>query len=505
MDSDLKQDCIRMAESGATAQEVTSVLVRVLELLAKASKEEPQSQTSHDVSIPQLPVSRGPTHDSTTIGHHILSVSPLSFAVPRKKLSLFVHTKAFVLSTKPEYSRMQIDEIACIIPTSSVSAILCLPTPNKPKENYTVAICFDTMDSSVFNNPALSGQQTISSPILFSFDNTGATLSVVSSNLSFAKELSKTDLKRAPIIRCLNAAEYGPLQGPKPTVMEPCLSVLQANPPGKLGVSGCSWVNGHVKMKDGHLYLLPTGVFFGFKKPIHWIPHSHLHYISFSCITSRTFNLLLHHSNHAKGQQTNEPLLEIEIEMIDKSELEGVLAYFKGRGIGVGEPAGASAVIDLDNAGSSGSRKGKERLDTSDSKLNGEQQPLDPNGQWDDEDEDDEDFVGQADSEDGHPDEEFDSDHQTDDESSSDGNSDDGDSDEDANENDEDGSDSVAAIDSDSDAEVISNQKGAANNIRKRKKSEEPAYTSNGKRRATAITVDDSDSEEDDDVDELAL
>ncbi|KAJ3399616.1 hypothetical protein HDU80_007757 [Chytriomyces hyalinus] len=177
MDAELKQDCIRMAENGATAQNATSLLVRVLDLLAKASKKEPHSQPIHNDSTPPQAVSPGPIltrNNDFALGHHRVSLSLLSFAVPRKKLSLSVHTNALVLSTKFEHSRIRNDSTACIIPSTCVTAILCLPTPNKPKPNYTVAICFDSLDSSVFNNPALSGLPMLSSPILFSFDNTGA-------------------------------------------------------------------------------------------------------------------------------------------------------------------------------------------------------------------------------------------------------------------------------------------------------------------------------------------
>ncbi|KAI9652672.1 MAG: hypothetical protein M1831_006659 [Alyxoria varia] len=99
----------------------------------------------------------------------------------------------------------------------------------------------------------------------------------------------------------------------------------------------------HVKAfrgsKDGFLYFLPTGILFGFKKPILYFPFSLITSISYSSILQRTFNLTItaclqpSATSSESAQASQEDTTDYEFSMLDQADFSGVDAYVKGHGL----------------------------------------------------------------------------------------------------------------------------------------------------------------------------
>ncbi|KAI8612364.1 hypothetical protein BC830DRAFT_578599 [Chytriomyces sp. MP71] len=346
---------------------------------------------------------------SVQLGSHVFTVDDhLPFSNPRKRLFLTLYQEIIMISSAATtMTTTAQEEQSASIPLSNITAILILPTPAKQKPNFTIAIFFSSP-------PLHSTLGTLSSPLLLSFDDTGSPMSVSSMHDAYTMDLSKTQPKKDAWIKLLGAMKQE--DGRPIPLFQPNPSIIPANPPGKLGTNGCGSVAAHVQMREGHLFFLPQCLFFGFKKPCTLVALSLVRWISFGCITSRTFSLHVHHTDANSDTDTREAVEEFVVEMIDKVELEALVAYFKGRGVGIGEESYQGKV---------GLAKAKpERVVL----LGGGELDLTETDEKDeglncaDSDEDDGDFVGDSDGEDADEelDEEYDSDHQTDGESSDD-------------------------------------------------------------------------------------
>ncbi|KAJ3025228.1 UNVERIFIED_CONTAM: hypothetical protein HDU68_007345 [Siphonaria sp. JEL0065] len=513
-DAELRRDVAALAATSATA---AGVLSRVVMYFSK-DKVKGDERRKDEEAMPS----------TQQLGSHVGTVGALGFSMPvRKTLSLGLYSTFLVLAAPASGP-------VVAVPLASISRVLAVPTPNKPRPNVSLVFVLSSTERTF----GLAD----STALVCAFDaaTSSSTLAITSDTHSdLARVLQKNDDKKRPVLNVLSRAGLA--------LEEPNMGLFDASPNGKLGKNNQCWIDGLVKMKDGHLYLLPTTVFFGFKKPLLILQHSQLRSISFSFITSRTFTLVLHFFPTASSPSSFE---SFDIEMIDKNDLEAVLSYFKGRGIPVAsadEEVVSSSSCSTANSSSSASGRvvmmGSGELLLDDEALGGvdyddDELSRDSNGNLkkktklvstallddDDDEENDDDFVGDGSDADDDLDEEYDSDHQTNDGSSdSDDASDDDDNEEDAEDDDDDEPPAVLVIDDDDDmdADVVvtsstpsagatsSTTSTAVVNPRKRKSEQDLVAAESGKsKRQFLAREDDDDDEEDDDdedVDELAL
>ena len=84
----------------------------------------------------------------------------------------------------------------------------------------------------------------------------------------------------------------------------------------------------HVKAfrgsKEGYLFFLDNGIFFGFKKPLSFFPFSEIESISYTSVLQRTFNL-----NITIRPSADAEVQDIEYSMLDQQDFAGIDAYVK--------------------------------------------------------------------------------------------------------------------------------------------------------------------------------
>ncbi|KAG9246299.1 hypothetical protein BJ878DRAFT_456608 [Calycina marina] len=91
------------------------------------------------------------------------------------------------------------------------------------------------------------------------------------------------------------------------------------------------WVKSYRGSKDGYMFFLPTGILWGFRKPLMFVPHSRIIAISYTNVLTRTFNLSVEVAvAGAEGEEMSE---EIEFEMIDQEDYGGIESYIKRYGL----------------------------------------------------------------------------------------------------------------------------------------------------------------------------
>lgn len=83
--------------------------------------------------------------------------------------------------------------------------------------------------------------------------------------------------------------------------------------------------------KEGYLFFLSTGILWGFKKPLLFIPLERIVAVSYTSVLQRTFNMVVEvFSDEAGGDATE----EIEFSMIDQQDYQGIdERYVKKNGL----------------------------------------------------------------------------------------------------------------------------------------------------------------------------
>ncbi|KIW52814.1 hypothetical protein PV05_08432 [Exophiala xenobiotica] len=89
----------------------------------------------------------------------------------------------------------------------------------------------------------------------------------------------------------------------------------------------------HVKAfrgsKDGFLFFLPNGIFFGFKKPLSFFAFGDIVSVSYTSVLQRTFNLNIVH----RSDEDPDMHQEVEFSMLDQADFPGIDAYIRRHGL----------------------------------------------------------------------------------------------------------------------------------------------------------------------------
>lgn len=232
----------------------------------------------------------------------VCEVADVSFSIPqRKKLKLGINKsasgglRAINASGASEFG----------VRWDCVRDIVCLPVPEKAQAQYNFCLLSTTADGL----PTDQFVWTVPDSVPKDGTLTGLTIS------------HPGESYRTLLIIVLNEA----LKPYKKRVIEPdkqefASQVVQAHRKGESAY--------HIKAfrgsKDGFLFLLPNGIFWGFKKPLEFFPFDAIDSVSYTSILQRTFNL-----NVAARAATDADPQEFEFSMIDQADFAGIDDYVK--------------------------------------------------------------------------------------------------------------------------------------------------------------------------------
>ena len=232
----------------------------------------------------------------------ICEVADVSFSIPqRKKLKLNINKsasggfRAINASGGSEFG----------VNWDCVRDIVCLPVPEKAQAQYNFCILSATPDG-------LATDQTLWT-VPDSVPKDGTFVGLTTSQPG--------ETCRTLLITVLNEA----LKPYKKRVIEPdkqefVSQIVQAHRKGEPAY--------HIKAfrgsKDGFLFLLPNGIFWGFKKPLEFFSFDTVDSVSYTSVLQRTFNLNI----AARAASDAEPQ-EFEFSMIDQADFAGIDDYVK--------------------------------------------------------------------------------------------------------------------------------------------------------------------------------
>lgn len=230
----------------------------------------------------------------------------LPFSQPRKRLSLEVSTVGQIrlLSKEGVVERSW--------PAGSCKRIARLETPEKPKRHWSWVLWF-TQKTEEGEDETVVG-------CVFSLPEAGCEAWKV--NVAGGKEGKEEGIRSA---RWMDDQLHRLIQLPVITGDPEIFSARRRTPyargQGKTGTS--QFITCYYGSREGHLYLLPQGVFFGFRKPCFWLGKDTILGTRIQGVTSRTFNVVF-----CTGLEE-----EMMFEMLDHEEYDPLVGYLERMGI----------------------------------------------------------------------------------------------------------------------------------------------------------------------------
>ena len=199
-----------------------------------------------------------------------------------------------------------------------VAQIVCLPVPEKAQPQFNFCV-FPT------NGDGISGPSdgaSMPDQIVWTIPNSTPKPGIFSDDIPIGGD----ETYRSATINFLND-RLRQSKGHKYKIIEPDRVEFTSGTaqPYKKGGEKAVHVKAFRGSKDGFLFFLPTGIVWGFRKPLIFFSFDSIDSVSYTSVLQRTFNLNV----SARGSSSNSEPQEFEFSMLDQGEFAGIDAYVK--------------------------------------------------------------------------------------------------------------------------------------------------------------------------------
>ncbi|KAL8966680.1 MAG: hypothetical protein Q9197_005852, partial [Variospora fuerteventurae] len=243
------------------------------------------------------------------------TIADVSFSIPqRKKLKLS-------LGRNPEQGSIKAcnpstNETEFGITWRNIEHCVCVPVPEKAQPQWNFCI---------FPKEGGGGDEQI----LFTIPGGNVKGDTIHSDMQFSPDESYKDV----VMRMMNQRLKRKIS--EPNEKEFVSQVAQAYRKGEKAVHAKAFRGS----KDGYLFLLSSGIVWGFKKPLAFFPFHAITSISYTSVLQRTFNLNIITTTTTTTSSSSKPpsspnptdavVVEIEFSMIDQADFAGIDAYVR--------------------------------------------------------------------------------------------------------------------------------------------------------------------------------
>ncbi|EZF77679.1 hypothetical protein H105_01163 [Trichophyton soudanense CBS 452.61] len=250
-----------------------------------------------------------------------LYVQDLSFTIPQRKKLRLEFTQD--LGGGNEYIRARNQasgEVEFGVPVGKIEHVLCLPVPEKAQRQFNFCIIpeykdgitsapdgvitFEPMVWTVPDAPPRSAYLGSGTPV-------SESASLAETYQTYFQSFLDGKLKHVKVL-CPDEKEF-----------------VSATPEAHRKSEKAYHVKAFRGSKEGYLFFLASGIFFGFKKPVLFIAFENVESISYTAVLQRTFNLNITTRSAAKPDE----MQELEFSMIDQADYPGIDAYIKKHGL----------------------------------------------------------------------------------------------------------------------------------------------------------------------------
>ncbi|EHY55624.1 hypothetical protein HRR83_007839 [Exophiala dermatitidis] len=322
---------------------------------------EPASKKRKLVNGSSVSTSQPP---STTLSKQnrqvLLEARDVSFSIPqRKKLHLGIaqytgggedKNKSATGNTTPSTHTLfarnpATSSIEFEVDLNQFAYALRLPVPEKATKQYNFCLLPRSTSTSTSNSTSTnstytnSGSTSTVEPIIWTV-NHGPLKSLQISDPKLTKIISDSDSEpdqtfSIALNHILQTATRGNVSLTYPTETE----FASAKPESHRKSDKAYHVKAFRGSKDGFLFFLENGIFFGFKKPLAFFAFDDIVSISYTSVLQRTFNLNVAYRPSSSGDAAttipngDEDVQEIEFSMLDQADFPGIDAYVKRHGL----------------------------------------------------------------------------------------------------------------------------------------------------------------------------
>ncbi|KAL3472800.1 histone chaperone rtt106 [Aspergillus californicus] len=238
----------------------------------------------------------------------------VSFSTPqRKKLTLEITAGNIYLRARNQASK----EVEFGVPMDRIQHVLCLPVPEKNQRQTNFCVIPQYADGI---NPPPEGEPT---PETFVWTvNDGPPKAAFSGS---GKQIANGKGETAEnLVRRMLDDNLVHTRVVRPDAQE----FVSATPEAHRKSEKAYHVKGFRGSKEGYLFFLSTGIFFGFKKPVLFFAFESIDSISYTSVLQRTFNLNI--TARANGSEETQ---EFEFSMVDQADFFGIDMYIKTHGL----------------------------------------------------------------------------------------------------------------------------------------------------------------------------
>ncbi|KAI9815118.1 MAG: hypothetical protein M1827_002961 [Pycnora praestabilis] len=239
------------------------------------------------------------------------SVEGTSFSIPlRKKLTLeLVPTVEGGLRARNPTT----GTVEFAVAWRDIEQAICLSVPEKAQPSYNYCIFPRYADGVNTPPPDLH----VAEPMVWTMPDT------LPKSSTFGGENDRVVIKRLMDEELLRFRK----RVVEPDEKEFASNIVQAHRKGEKAF--------HVKAfrgsKDGFLFLLPTGIVWGFKKPLTFFAFDTIDSISYTSVLQRTFNLNITTSTTDSSSETKTQ--DFEFSMLDQADFAGIDDYVRRHGL----------------------------------------------------------------------------------------------------------------------------------------------------------------------------
>ena len=277
--------------------DIASYIIELQQAIGQGAGESQEENPSKKRKLEHRPA-ESTTWDNGTF----CTFADISFSIPQRKklrLELSQSPKQGLRASNPS------GDIEFAFSWGSVKNVVCLPVPDKAQPQYNFCVFADIPGDSASNQ------------ILWTVADAAPKHGVYVGGPS----AQPGDTYRTLLTALINIA----LKTYNKRVIEPqsqefASQIVQAHRKGETAF--------HIKAfrgsKDGYLFLLSSGIIWGFKKPLEYFAFDSIDSVSYTSVLQRTFNLSI-----AIRTSEDANIQEFEFSMIDQADFAGIDAYIK--------------------------------------------------------------------------------------------------------------------------------------------------------------------------------
>lgn len=208
-----------------------------------------------------------------------------------------------------------------------IEYVFCLPVPEKTQKQYNYILF--PKNSIITPSKSSTSAPPTPEPLVFTITDGAPKSGTIKGNDSSAASAVSDDYKTlfnwALTTRLKAVGNILKITESDPKLFASALK--QSHRPSEKAVH----VRAFRGSKDGYLFFLPTGILWGYKKPLLFLPHNRIAALSFTSVLQRTFNLSLDVDMSVPGGE--DATEEMEFQMIDQEDFAGINEFVQRHGL----------------------------------------------------------------------------------------------------------------------------------------------------------------------------